>query len=115
MSKFRVGLTRDFLNVDGKLNYEIGMELFKENPNIEYEFFSDFTPEVTPDQISDFDAVISLMPKYTKESFAGVKRLTAIARCGVGYDMVDLKACSENAFSVLSPPRECADPLQFRF
>ena len=43
MSKFRVGLTRDFLNVDGKLNYEIGMELFKENPNIEYEFFSDFT------------------------------------------------------------------------
>ena len=111
MSKFRVGLTRDFLNAEGKLNYEIGLELFAENPNIEYEFFSDFTPEVTPGQIADFDAVISLMPRYTKDSFAGVKRLTAIARCGVGYDMVDLEACSENDILCFITPQGVRRPV----
>jgi len=111
MSKFRVGLTRDFLNADGKLNYEIGLELFAENPNIEYEFFTDFSPEVTPDQIAVFDAVISLMPRYTKDSFAGVKRLTAIARCGVGYDMVDLKACSENDILCFITPQGVRRPV----
>jgi phosphoglycerate dehydrogenase-like enzyme len=38
--------------------------------------------------------VISLAPRYTAESLQGVERLVAIVRFGVGYDMVDVAACT---------------------
>ncbi len=48
-----------------------------------------------PAQLRECDAVISLAPKYTAASFAGVENLLAIVRFGVGYDMVDVNACTQ--------------------
>jgi phosphoglycerate dehydrogenase-like enzyme len=73
---------------------DIGLSLLDEVPDIEYEFMDELSPVVTPDQIRDYDGVISLRPKYTPESFRGIERLTAIGRFGVGYEMVDLDACT---------------------
>jgi len=96
MGKFRIGLTRDFLSEQGELVFkDIGLGLLDEVPDIEYEFMKELLPAVTPDQIRDYDGVISLRPKYTPESFKGVERLTVIGRFGVGYEMVDLDACTD--------------------
>jgi phosphoglycerate dehydrogenase-like enzyme len=46
----------------------------------------------TPDAVDQFDAIISMSLKYTAQSLEGIERLTAIARWGVGYDMVDVDA-----------------------
>jgi phosphoglycerate dehydrogenase-like enzyme len=92
--KFQVGLTRDFLTADGQLTYQdIGIDILDAAPEIEYRFFDEHRPLVTPDQLRDFDAVISLTPRYTSESFVGVERLAAIVRFGVGFDFVDVPAC----------------------
>lgn len=93
---YHIGLTRDFLNPDGKLTYkDIGLRLLEAQPGVQYKFFDKHEPTVTAAQAGEFDAIISLAPKYTRESFAAVSRLTAIFRFGVGYDMVDLKACTD--------------------
>jgi phosphoglycerate dehydrogenase-like enzyme len=105
MRKFRIGLTRDFLSEKGELVYkEIGLKLLDEISDIEYEFMKEYRSEVTPDQIKDYDGVISLKPEYTHESFKGVERLTAIGRFGVGYEMVNLEACTDaNVMLFITP------------
>lgn len=93
---FRVGITRDFLTPDGKLVYkDMGLDILDNEPFIEYEFLKTHESPVIPEMITGYDAVISLAPAYTADSFKNVKRVKAICRFGVGYDMVDLKACND--------------------
>jgi phosphoglycerate dehydrogenase-like enzyme len=92
---FNVGLTHDFL-CDGKLVYrDIGLSVLDAAPEIAYRFFERHEAAVRPEQLSGFDAVISLTPRYTRESLAGAEHLTAIIRFGVGYDSVDVQACTD--------------------
>jgi phosphoglycerate dehydrogenase-like enzyme len=93
---FKVGLTRDFLTADGRLTYQdMGLELLDKAIGLEYEFLKEHRSPVTPDMLQGYDAIISLAPSYTAESFKGVQGLKAICRFGVGYDMVDIPACSK--------------------
>lgn len=92
---FKVGLTRDFLTPEGLLCYkDIGLHILKD-AGVYYEFLKEHRSPITPDVIDDYDAIISLAPAYTQESFIGVNRLKAICRFGVGYDMVDIGACTK--------------------
>ena len=93
---FKVGLTRDFLTADGKLTYkDIGLEILAKAEGVEYEFMKEYRSPVTADMLQGYQAIISMAPSYNAESFRGVHGLRAICRFGVGYDMVDLKACSD--------------------
>lgn len=90
---FAVGLTRDFLTADGKLVYkDIGLSVLKGVP---HRFLDRHEPMITPDLLKDVDAVISLTPKYTAASFAGLERLISVVRFGVGYDTVNVQACTD--------------------
>ena len=93
---FKVGLTRDFLTPEGKLTYrDIGLDILENAEGVEYEFLKEHHSPVTPDMLMGYNAIISLAPAYNVESFNGVHNLQAICRFGVGYDMVDIKACSD--------------------
>ena len=93
---FSVGLTRDFLTPEGDLVYQdIGLSLLDAAPNLDHRFLDRHEPQLTPELLRDWDAVISLTPKYSAASFEGVEQLTAIMRFGVGYDMVDVNACTQ--------------------
>src|SRR5258708_18474736 len=93
---FRVGLTRDFLTADGKLTYkDMGLDILDNAGGVEYEFLKEHRSPVTPDMLQGYDAIISLAPSYNSESLKGVQDLKAICRFGVGYDMIDMKACSD--------------------
>ncbi|MCM3760855.1 hypothetical protein M3212_08640 [Alkalihalobacillus oceani] len=111
MASFKIGITRDFLNPDGELKADIGLDLLDQHPQIEYEFFKEYKSVVTPDQLLGYDAVISLYPSYTKESFKGVTRLAAIARAGVGYNNVDLAACTESDIICFTAPKAVRRPM----
>lgn len=92
---FKVGLTRDFLTPDDRLTYkDIGLDILDE-AGIKYEFLKEYRSPVTPDLLKGFNAIISLAPAYNEESFRDLTDLKAICRFGVGYDMVDVKACSD--------------------
>ena len=93
---FKVGITRDFLTPDGKLTYRgIGLDILDQEPTIQYEFLAENRSPITSDMIRGYDAILSLAPAYTAESFKGNSRLRAICRFGVGYDMVDVAACTQ--------------------
>ena len=110
--KFRVGLTRDFLTPEGELAFrDIGLGLLDDNPNVEYEFFPELRSEVTPDQIRDYDAVIAYVVNWTAASFQGVERLALVVRFGVGYDMVDVGACTENDVILAITPSGVRTPM----
>jgi len=61
--KARTGITADFFQKDGKPLIPNGLKLLDEIPNVEYEIFLEFLPEVTLEQIRGFDMVISFGPK----------------------------------------------------
>jgi len=93
---FKVGLTRDFLTPDGVLTYkDMGLDILDNVEGLEYEFLKNWESPLRPATLQQYDAIISLAPAYTAESFKDVTRLKAICRFGVGYDMVDIDACSK--------------------
>ena len=93
---FRVGLTRDFLKPDGSLGFgDIGLALLDAEPGVEWEFIAENTRELRADQVRDYDAIIVLSPVVSHDTLAGAERLAVVARFGVGYDTVDVPACTE--------------------
>jgi len=93
---FRVGISADFRTEGSGLLDDILAEQFGALPSVAYEYMPELLPEVTPEQIRDCDATITLVPRYTVETLRGAERLVTIARWGVGYDMIDTQACTDN-------------------
>jgi phosphoglycerate dehydrogenase-like enzyme len=91
--QFRVGISPDFQTTAAGLLEPALKEVFGPYPFIQWEFFPQ-TQQVTPDMIAGYDAVITLHPKFKAISFTGHESLAVIARWGVGYDMIDVPACT---------------------
>lgn len=109
---FRVGFSADFRRDDGALAFpDIGLAVLDQAVGLEYEFMRDYRSEYVPAQLMDYDVVISLKPRVTAESLRGVSRLCAIGRCGVGYDNVDLNACTERGIAVYITPQGVVRPV----
>ena len=97
MSKsFRVALTADFFEQDGTPTFaDMGTSVFASHPWIETRPFTEHRPEIVPDQHRDANAIIVLSPRVTTTSVAEADDLLAVGRFGVGYDTVDLPACTK--------------------
>src|SRR6188472_1159376 len=94
-------LSADFLNEERQLVFpDIGLAKIADQPQIATRFLDNYKPEYTPDQLQDTDVLLSLKPKLTAASLAGVDRLIAIGRYGVGYDNIDLNACTQSGIAV---------------
>jgi phosphoglycerate dehydrogenase-like enzyme len=113
MNKFRVGATRDFLTPTGEIAMgDIGLDRLRAAPEASVEFFSENSPEVTPRQIAGYDAVLSLAPRYTRATFgAGATSVSAVARFGVGYDMVDVPALTDSDVILTITPDGIRRPM----
>jgi phosphoglycerate dehydrogenase-like enzyme len=98
MAGFQVGVTRDFLDEGGNLTYrDVGLGLIDGAANVAYRFLPDLRTPVAPHQVADVDAMLSLIPAWTADTFAeGADRLLVVARFGVGYDMCDVPALTRN-------------------
>lgn len=109
---FRLGLTRDFLNPDGSLGFgDIGLERLAENPRITHEFLPDCGGEIPGDLANQFDALLVLAPKVTAATVNNGDRLTLVARFGVGYDNVDVAACTRNNVLLTITPSGVRRPV----
>jgi D-3-phosphoglycerate dehydrogenase len=97
MSKrFRVGITRDFLKSDGTIGFgDIGLGLLDGAPGIEREFLTEDSSELHADQVCHYDALLVLAPRVTAATVANADRLAIVARFGVGYDNIDVAACTD--------------------
>lgn len=91
---FRVALTGDFHAADGRLHYaDIGLNLI-DRKGFTIQRFVEHRPEIGADQLTGVNGVIVLTPRVTTASLARSAELLAVARFGVGYDSVDVAACT---------------------
>jgi phosphoglycerate dehydrogenase-like enzyme len=73
----------------------MGLSVLDAQPQISYFPFRENRPQISADQIGDANAVIVLAPAVTRESLSNAENLIAIGRFGVGYEKVDVAACTE--------------------
>jgi phosphoglycerate dehydrogenase-like enzyme len=97
-SNFQVALTGDFFGPDGSTRYpDIGLSVFEDaSPRcVVWSKFAEHRPVLGSDQLEGVQGVIVLTPRVTSESVSNSRNLLAIGRFGVGYDSVDVSACTE--------------------
>src|ERR1700686_973276 len=92
---FRVAFTGDFYKAHGAPLYrQFGLEVLDAQPTIRYTAFPENLPEIDPAQIGDAQGVVVLGPRVTARRLSTSENLLAIGRFGVGYDSVDVDACT---------------------
>jgi phosphoglycerate dehydrogenase-like enzyme len=93
--RFRIALTGDFYDAQGSLRYrDIGLNLLDGIGAIEVRPFTEHRAEIGPDQLAGIHGVIVLTPRVTVRSLSAAADLLAVGRFGVGYDSVDVAACT---------------------
>lgn len=108
---FRIGVSADF-KVFAAEALEPILAGLRALPFVDQGFFQGgIGLEVTPDQIRDYDGLISLRPRFTSASFVGAGRPVVIARWGVGYDMIDVPACTEAGVLLAITPDSVRRPV----
>ncbi len=112
VQKFRVGITRDALRDDGKTVFDAAALKVLDDPIIEWEFIPENVKELTAAHAAAYDALCVLMPRTTAATLAGPnRRLKIVARLGVGYDNVDVPACTANGVILTITPEGVRRPV----
>lgn len=92
---FHVALTADFYGPGGEPKFaDVGLSGFKEHPHIRVRPFAEHRLQIGADQLVGANGVIVLTPQVTQQTVAAADDLLAVGRFGVGYDSVDVAACT---------------------
>ena len=111
MSAFRVALSADFRKPDGSPSFpEFDLSPLEDHPDIDM-FYLEPEPEISASQLTEVDALILLTPRVGAASLTPNGRLAVVARFGVGYDNVDLAACSDHDVAVVITPDGVRRPV----
>jgi phosphoglycerate dehydrogenase-like enzyme len=93
--KFIVAWTADFNDDSGAPKYrDIGLSVLAGHPQIERRVFTEHRNPIAAEQIGGAQGVIVLTPAVTAQSVSRSESLLVMARFGVGYDTVDVAACT---------------------
>ena len=110
--KFRVGITRDFVKPDGTFSFDnMGLNLLDNAPGVEYELLAQDAVALRPEHVQDYDGLLLLGRRVTADTLQGISRLAILARFGVGYDTVDVEACTRNGVLLTITPDGVRRPL----
>jgi phosphoglycerate dehydrogenase-like enzyme len=92
---FRIAWTGDFQHADASPRFtDVGRSVLAGHAHIECVSFAEHRPAITPDQLTGVHGIVVLGPAVTAASIEGCPDLLAIARFGVGFDAVDVAACT---------------------
>ncbi len=109
--KFRVALSGDFRKPDGSPTYpDFDLEPLRNAPGVEMVFLESNNP-LRAEQLEDFDALILLIHRFDATSVPKSGRLAVVARFGVGYDTVDVKACTDAGIALVITPDGVRRPV----
>ncbi len=82
-----------------------GIEILKNDPDIELDIKSSVSKDELPNYLSDADAIITRSATSVDDAFLSkCGKLKVIGRAGVGVDNVDLSAASKRGIVVLNMP-----------
>lgn len=106
-SPFRVGFARGF---ESGLMAPAAIALLGAH-GIAHGYFDVAGGEVRARDIAEYDAVALLGERFGTGALGGSARLVAVARWGVGYDAVDLDACTAHDVCVFITPNGVRRPV----
>lgn len=119
MIDFTLQFTGDLCKADGTPVADLALDLLEAAPFIRHGFFLDQKPrpddpsyqdnvysmQLTPEHVAAANAIVVSRPWVKPAAFAnGAGNLVAIARAGIGYDKIDLPACTANDVVVFNSP-----------
>jgi D-3-phosphoglycerate dehydrogenase len=108
---FRVALSGDFKKADGTPTYpDFDLAPLRAAPGVEMAFIDSASP-IHCEQLEDFDALILLSHRFAAESVPRSGRLGVVARFGVGYDTVDINACTNAGIALVITPDGVRRPV----
>jgi D-3-phosphoglycerate dehydrogenase len=111
MSPFRVVLSGDFRKPDGAPTFpDFDLTPLRRQPGLELDYL-ERGDEIRADQVAEADALILLTPRFTPKSVHPNGRLAIVARFGVGYDSVDVPACTKNGIALVITPDGVRRPV----
>ncbi len=112
-SQFRIGISADLRKPDGTLVIpEVDLSRLESNDQIRVTTLPDVgSGTLSADDIADNDAIILMLERIDENSFVSNQPLTAIARYGVGYDTINIDACSNHAVALAIAPDGVRRPV----
>jgi phosphoglycerate dehydrogenase-like enzyme len=109
---FRVGITRSVLRPDGRPIFGEACFRILDEAGIAWEIIGRDEPELSPDAAARYDALCVMVGRVTPRTLSPEKlRTRLIARFGVGYDSVDVPACTENGVLLTIAPDGVRRPV----
>ncbi|HWK65207.1 MAG TPA: NAD(P)-dependent oxidoreductase [Rhizobiaceae bacterium] len=110
-ANFRVALSGDFRKPDGSPTYpDFDLEPLRNAAGVEMAFLEAANP-LQAEQLEDFDALILLAHRFDAVSVPQSGRLAVVARFGVGYDTVDVEACTRAGIALVITPDGVRRPV----
>src|ERR1041384_4150183 len=102
---FTIGITRDVVRADGTSIFDKrALQIFDE-ATLAWEFIADNAMVLGAAHGAQYDALCVFNPKVPADVVSGPdSRVQIVARMGVGYDSVDVKACTEHGVIVTNTP-----------
>jgi phosphoglycerate dehydrogenase-like enzyme len=112
MDEFRLALSADFRNADGSPAFaDLDLSSLTSDPRVSIDYVR-FGAEVESHQLEGFDALIMLYPpRFTRASAPRDGRLALISRFGVGYDSIDVDACTDAGIALTITPGGIRRPV----
>jgi phosphoglycerate dehydrogenase-like enzyme len=108
---FRVALSGDFRKADGTAVFpDFDLQPLLDAPNVEMAYLDTANP-LRAKQLEDFDALILLAHRFAPESAPKNNRLSIVARFGVGFDTVDVPACTAADIALCITPDGVRRPV----
>ncbi len=95
-SAFHIGLTGDFYKEGEPVYPDFDLGQLERERGIALTTFEEHRDEIAPEQLAGLNGVVVLSPCVTPHSLAQSQQLLAISRFGVGYNSVDVAACTDN-------------------
>jgi phosphoglycerate dehydrogenase-like enzyme len=112
MDRFRVALSGDFRKPDGSPTFpSFDLSPLLNNPAIQTKWIDPVEGVLPAEALEDCDALILLGARFTGQSVPTSGRLAIVARFGVGYDNVDVAACSAAGIGVVITPDGVRRPV----
>ena len=108
MGRFRVALSCDIRH---KGNAMFDLSALTADPDIEIGFVEAENGVLPASVLAAHDALILLFPRFARESIPANHRLGLIAKVGVGYDNVDVPACTEAGIALVTAPDGVRRPV----
>jgi phosphoglycerate dehydrogenase-like enzyme len=119
MSDFYLKFSGDLSDAEGKPVGDLALDLLAQAPHVRYGFLEDQQPlpddptyqdrlysmEIDKNHVAEASGIVICRPWVKSSAFIdGAANLVAIGRAGIGYDKIDLQACTSNDVVVFNSP-----------